>query len=183
MLTRLIKLQETRVQFANNQGELYKRFQTDFAFKKEVKELYEYFLKKTLSCGNCYDEAYLQLVKIDLTKAKEITKMSTLKFQLKAGVLLHDVNGDSKKMISNVNITDELALYHLKTNSKCRNKFVKLPDNIDELLKDKADDNPNGKIVKKGKGKKADDNPNGKGGDDENADTDTDTDTDKNSEQ
>lgn len=56
-------------------------------------------------------------------------------FWLLAGALLQDtVNFDNELLCSNANITDDLALYHLKTNPKCRQYFEVLPDNLDELI-------------------------------------------------
>lgn len=56
-------------------------------------------------------------------------------FWLLAGALLQDtVNWDNDLLCSNANITDDLALYHLKTNPNCRALFETLPDNVDELI-------------------------------------------------
>lgn len=56
-------------------------------------------------------------------------------FWLLAGALLYDaVNFDNDLLCSNANITDDLALYHLKTNPNCRHLFQTLPDNVDELI-------------------------------------------------
>ena len=56
-------------------------------------------------------------------------------FLLLAGALLQDiVNWDNDLLCSNANITDDLALYHLKTNPNCRELFQELPENVDELV-------------------------------------------------
>ena len=56
-------------------------------------------------------------------------------FWLLAGVLLQDtVNFDNDLLCSNANITDDLALYHLKTNPSCKQHFQQLPENVDELI-------------------------------------------------
>lgn len=58
-----------------------------------------------------------------------------LGFWLLAGALLQDtVNFDNDLLCSNANITDDLALYHLKTNPNCRELFQELPENVDELI-------------------------------------------------
>ncbi|MEI7503709.1 MAG: hypothetical protein WCJ61_10535 [Paludibacter sp.] len=58
-------------------------------------------------------------------------------FLLLAGALLQDiVNWDNDLLCSNANITDDLALYHLKTNPNCRELFQELPENVDELIED-----------------------------------------------
>jgi len=56
-------------------------------------------------------------------------------FWLLAGALLQDtVNWDNDLLCSNANITDDLALYHLKSNPNCRAQFETLPENVDELI-------------------------------------------------
>jgi hypothetical protein len=56
-------------------------------------------------------------------------------FLLLAGALLQDVvNWDNDLLCSNANITDDLALYHLKTNPNCRELFQELPENVGELI-------------------------------------------------
>ena len=58
-----------------------------------------------------------------------------LGFWLLAGALLQDtVNFDNDLLCSNANITDDLALYHLKTNPNCRSLFQELPEEVDELI-------------------------------------------------
>lgn len=58
-----------------------------------------------------------------------------LGFWLLAGALLQDVvNWDNDLLCSNANISDDLALYHLKTNPNCRDLFQELPENVDELI-------------------------------------------------
>lgn len=57
------------------------------------------------------------------------------RYWLLAGALLQDVvNGDENFLCSNANITDKLALYHLKTNPECRELFQVLPENVNEEI-------------------------------------------------
>lgn len=53
------------------------------------------------------------------------------KYKLRSGALLRDINGDSSKMLSNANMTDELAEYHLRTNPKCIKFFEVMPQIIE----------------------------------------------------
>ena len=56
-------------------------------------------------------------------------------FWLFAGALLQDtVNYDNDLLCSNANITDDLALYHLKTNPNCRYLFEVVPEEVDKLI-------------------------------------------------
>lgn len=49
------------------------------------------------------------------------------RYQLKPGALLQAF-GDSSKICTNKNITDELAEWHLKNNPGCINLFAKVPE-------------------------------------------------------
>ena len=55
-------------------------------------------------------------------------------FELREGVILYDVvNHDTSKNVTRQNLTDELALYHLRTNPDYIKHFTKYPDNWYEL--------------------------------------------------
>ena len=55
-------------------------------------------------------------------------------FELRYGALLIDVvDHDNSKMASAHNLTDELALYHLRTNPQCIYKFSRYPANWKKL--------------------------------------------------
>lgn len=114
--------------------ELREKIKHEHAFRHELERLYVRAtgLKLNKSCSDCWMDAYIVLMTI-----KQITTMQEKNFELKAGALLIDVvNHDNAKLCTRHNLTDELALYHLKTNPACRKKFSKLPDNIEELLAD-----------------------------------------------
>lgn len=114
--------------------ELREKIKHEHAFRQELERLYVRAtgLKLNKSCSDCWMDAYIVLMTI-----KQITTMQEKNFELKAGALLIDVvNHDNAKLCTRHNLTDELALYHLKTNPACRKKFSKLPDNIEELLAD-----------------------------------------------
>lgn len=112
--------------------ELLEKIKTEHSFRQELESLYERAtgLKLNKSCSDCWMDAYIVLMTI-----KEITTMKEKNFELKAGALLIDIVGhDNDKLCTRHNLTDELALYHLRTNPACKNKFSKLPENLDELL-------------------------------------------------
>ena len=114
--------------------ELREKIKHEHAFRQELERLYVRAtgLKLNKSCSDCWMDAYIVLMTI-----KQITTMQEKNFELKAVALLIDVvNHDNAKLCTRHNLTDELALYHLKTNPACRKKFSKLPDNIEELLAD-----------------------------------------------
>ena len=135
MISRLIALQQGKGKFANG-GELSKALKEDNALRQEIEVLTRHFLgRQVTGCINCYTDAYFEL--LTLSKEKAMEKMET-QFALRAGVLLRDVVAqDSSKNMSNANMSNDLALYHLRTNPDCRKFFTKLPDNIDEMLIDK----------------------------------------------
>lgn len=122
-------------------------------FRVETEMLYRRAYNASLnkSCGDCWIDAYAVLMKTDPVKFDALSGRS---FDLRAGALLLDVvNGDNDKMCTRVNLTDELALYHLKTNPNCIDFFSRLPDNWKELVAnysvDKKTKNPSTKGKKK----------------------------------
>jgi hypothetical protein len=132
MIERLTLLQANKGQFAKG-GELSKACKTDAALRHEIEVLAKHYLSKSVSgCSNCYFDAYFELINLKLETAMS---KDTCKFKLKAGALLQDVvNYDNGLLCSNANITDDLALYHLKTNKNAAKYFQELPENVDELI-------------------------------------------------
>lgn len=130
MIERLRKLQATKSIYASIDM-LMKELATNLTLKKEVKELALFFLNRNVSgCNNCICDAYIELINI-----KNITDMRTLEYKLRAGALLRDVvNSDASLTMSNFNLTEEGALYHLRTNPDCIKFFDKLPDDIENRL-------------------------------------------------
>lgn len=130
--------------------ELREKIKHEHAFRQELERLYVRAtgLKLNKSCSDCWMDAYIVLMTI-----KQITTMQEKNFELKAGALLIDVvNHDNAKLCTRHNLTDELALYHLKTNPACRKKFSKLPDNIEELLADAGTLQSEGEDTETGEG-------------------------------
>ncbi len=92
--------------------------------KKEVQSLYSLIFGKQLTgCLSCVTDAVFEIL-----NKKNIMELKPKEYLLPAGALLHDVvNMDSKKAMSNANISEELALYHLATNPGCEKRFIRLP--------------------------------------------------------
>lgn len=133
MIERLKILKTSKGQFANN-SELSERLKNDEALRKEVETLSRAFLNKTVSgCNNCYADAYYELINLDIQKAMDKEKCQ---FKLRAGALLRDINGDIGKNMTQANITDDLSLYHLKTNPNNKRLFHTLPESLDKLLEE-----------------------------------------------
>ncbi|MCL2596268.1 MAG: hypothetical protein FWD66_01110 [Paludibacter sp.] len=164
MIDRLLDLQKGKGQFSPT-------MKLPEYLKKEISILYKHFFGKIVTggCNNCYHDAYLQLL---LLNSLNIIKMTT-NFKLKAGAIL-EAHGDPTKTCANSNLTDELAIFHLKNNPSCRRKFEKVPENLDEILRvgkivtpqSKTSNNPTdtGKIEKQNEGdpeKKNEDDPAG----------------------
>lgn len=133
MIQRLIKFQANKGQFANG-SELFNACKSDKNLRSEIETLSKYFLNRSVSgCQNCYMDAYIELSNLNIQKVMEKQKCD---FKLRAGALLRDVAGrDPKKNCTNANITNELALHHLKTNPGCRKYFEKVPEDLSERLK------------------------------------------------
>lgn len=131
MVNRLLKLQSSE-RFADS-SELFKALREKDALREEIRVLTKTFLKRDVAgCTNCYADAFFELLTIKKEKAMG---QLNVKFELRAGALLQDVaNNDIAKNMSNANITDELSIYHLRTNPDCRRFFTRLPENIEQLL-------------------------------------------------
>lgn len=103
----------------------------DSELRTEVEWLTWHFLNRSVSgCINCYTDAFFELLTIDKTTAMEKEKCV---FHLRAGALLKDINGDRSKMVTNANLTNELAIYHLQTNPNCR-RFFDRPEDLDAAV-------------------------------------------------
>ena len=140
MIERLKILQANKGQFSNGR-ELTESLKNNQALRNEVKTLSKAFLHKEVSgCNNCYFDAYMELIKLNIEK---IMTKQECQFELKRGKLLRDaVNLDVSKNMTQANITDELALYHLKTNPSCAKFFSTLPEDWEKQVKDFALDTP-----------------------------------------
>ena len=62
--------------------------------------------------------------------------MQNTEFELRYGAVLIDPQGDAKKTATAANLTDELALYHLRTHPNCIKSFVRFPENWEQLALD-----------------------------------------------
>lgn len=131
MIERLNNLKSNR-RFANG-SELSKALKNDKALRQEVELLTKFFFgRKVSGCSSCYSDAYLELMNLKTKRAME--KLES-KFALRAGVLLQDVvKNDISKNMSNANISNDLSLYHLRTNPTCRKFFTRLPEDIEQML-------------------------------------------------
>lgn len=113
--------------------EVRRLIREDAGFRTATESLYEavYHTRLNKGCTECWHDAYVLLMRSDILK---LTEMQERQFELKAGALLIDVVAyDNAKTATRVNLTDELALYHLSTNPSCIGKFSKYPDNWREL--------------------------------------------------
>lgn len=105
----------------------------DADFRRETERLYVGIFRQSLnkSCSNCWFDAFILLMRTDLNK---LNAMKEKRFDLRAGAVLYDVvNHDPAKTVTHHNITDELALYHLRTNPDYIKFFNLYPENWQEL--------------------------------------------------
>ncbi|MDE6499778.1 MAG: hypothetical protein K2K83_03630 [Rikenella sp.] len=106
---------------------------SDAAFRQEVEALYVSTFHRPLNkrCSDCWLDAFVLLRR---TPTDELMAIRNRQFELRYGALLIDVvDHDDRKMVSAHNLTDELALYHLRTNPRCIDKFTKYPANWKKL--------------------------------------------------
>lgn len=121
-------LEQFRSEFSSHSSaQVRELIRTDGQFRQRLETLYESVFHKKLNkgCASCWLDAFV------LLRSKSIEKLTTMakrQFELKAGVLLRDVvNHDDALLATHHNLTDELAIYHLRTNPNCKSKFSKLP--------------------------------------------------------
>lgn len=106
---------------------------TSSEFRRVTEQTYETYLHKSLNkkCDNCWFDAYIILMRYDMTKLKE---QAARTFELRAGAVLIDPQGDRAKMCNANTLTDSLALYHLRTHPKCIELFSRYPANWETLV-------------------------------------------------
>lgn len=127
---RLEAFQRSRTRYQDG-GALDYALKHDSELRAEVEWLTLRFLNRAVSgCINCYTDAFFELLTIDKITAMEKEKCI---FHLRAGALLKDIKGDRAKMVTNANLTNELAIYHLQTNPNCR-RFFDRPEDIDAAV-------------------------------------------------
>lgn len=115
---------------------------------KELRELGEYFLHKKIGgCKLCLLSAFFELQTLTPQKLNTMNRENKLGFRLLAGALLHDpLNLSIDKLLTNNNMSDELALYHLSVNPKAIEFFASYPPNVEELVSDYIARNSDGAL-------------------------------------
>lgn len=108
-------------------------------FRTETEKLYRSIYHKPLnkSCGDCWIDAYVLIMRGDPEKLKAMQKK---RYDLRAGAVLVDTK-DPTKTATTHNITDELAIYHLRIHPTCKRLFNLLPENWEEEVYGKPEDN------------------------------------------
>lgn len=132
MIERLKTLQATRGNYRNG-AELSKELGKNYQLRKEIELLSRKYLNRTVSgCGNCFFDAYIELINLE---TKTIMEKEECKFRIRRGKLLKDaVNQNVSLIMTQANITNELALYHLKTNPDSVEYFEELPEDWEALV-------------------------------------------------
>lgn len=108
-------------------------------FRTETEKLYRSIYHKPLnkSCGDCWIDAYVLIMRGDPVKLQAMMKK---RYDLRAGAVLVDPKDPTKTATKN-NITDELAIYHLRIHPTCKRLFNLLPENWEEEVYGKPEDN------------------------------------------
>lgn len=88
-------------------------------------------------CVNCSKgQGQFEKFKQKLNEMKDIQNSG---FQLKAMYNGIQLGFGSKKILSNANLSDELAIEAINTHKLGKDLFSKLPENVDELMEGKAE--------------------------------------------
>lgn len=108
-------------------------------FRNETEKLYRSIYRRPLnkSCGDCWIDAYILIMKGNPEKLKAMKKK---RYDLRAGAVLVDPKDPTKNATRN-NITDELAIYHLRIHPTCKRLFSVLPENWEEEVYGYQEDN------------------------------------------
>ena len=126
----MIGIEEYRQKYAGlSKTDVKEMAKDSLDFRNETEALYKLGYREDLnkSCSECWVDAYVLLMKAELER---FGGEAERKFDLRAGALLLDIKGgDSTKMCTRVNLTDELALFHLSANPKNIEYFSKYPKN------------------------------------------------------
>lgn len=134
------KLIEFRSKYSGlSTAEVRNLLKEDPNFKAEIEELYEevFHLKLQKTCSNCWEDAFIMLM---TKKVEQMVELSERKFELKAGAVLYDLpSGDNSKMVSRHNLTDELAVYHLRKDPSRIKFFSAYPENWQEIIKETSE--------------------------------------------
>lgn len=126
-------IDEYRQQYQGiSSSEVRELISTDIDFRNNTERLYHsiYHAKLSKSCSNCWFDAFILIMRTNLEKLKA---MQEKQFDLRAGVVLVDPHGDPAKTVTQRNLTDELALYHLRVNPSCIKWFCTYPKNWEQL--------------------------------------------------
>lgn len=124
----LLNLQKESGRYTTGSA-LFFALKGNMELRKMVYMLSLFFLERKLgSCDSCYMDAYILLAKYDLSRAR--AKADCL-FRLKEGKLLY-----GEPIVSNVNITNELALQKISENKDCLQWFAIVPPNVDALVEE-----------------------------------------------
>jgi hypothetical protein len=129
----MLTIDEYRQQYQGiSSSEVRELISTDIDFRNNTERLYEsiYHTKLNKSCSNCWFDAFILIMRTNLEKLKA---MQEKQFDLRAGVVLVDPHGDPAKTVTQRNLTDELALYHLRVNPSCIKWFCIYPKNWEQL--------------------------------------------------
>lgn len=108
------------------------------SFRAETERIYYSIYRKRLnrSCGDCWLDAYILIMRGDREKQKNMIKK---RYDLRAGAVLVDPK-DPTKTATTHNITDELAIYHLRIHPTSKRLFSVLPENWEEEVYGKQED-------------------------------------------
>ena len=110
-------------------------------FRTETERLYTgiYHQKINKSCGDCWLDAYILIMRGNPEQQKAMAQKI---YNLRAGAVLVDPYGDPKKTVTHHNITDDLALYHLRTHPECAKFFSTLPPEWQAEARKSAQEKP-----------------------------------------
>lgn len=125
---RISELREL-VSKCENANQLTLLIKSNPKIKDVISSLYfDIFNKQLSGCNNCIADGTFLILKH--------SNMNKSNFQLRAGEVIYDPSPlkDAAKMLTQNNMSEELAIYHIAENPKCFSKFTKFPANTQQLV-------------------------------------------------
>ena len=150
---RLIEFQDKMKEWCkttlSNDEDIKKYYNENQEDKDTLNILAQFYLNSAITgCGNCLVDYTARILAIDPNS--DVANKEICLFSLFAGALLQDTeNYDSSKNVSNWNLTNENAIWHLKQDKKKIRFFSKYPENWEDLLVDNSQKEQEKKSIKK----------------------------------
>lgn len=103
------------------------------AFRKELQDVYSRYFGRRVetSCVNCWWDAHHLII---VTPLKRMKERLNRQYHLRAGVVLADVSENKGAIATEHNLTDEMAMFHLRKHPQSISLFAQFPPDWQEQV-------------------------------------------------